>query len=102
LLKRCYDKGSDDLCSGCEARALLNLAADNEVFGTWVQELEDRYSVKGRDCWTYASSDLSQAMDAREELRKRCHAVGELLLPKQKKFENNESRFEGYESLSKW
>jgi hypothetical protein len=102
LLKRCYDKDAEDLCSSCEARALLNLADDNECFGTWVEELEERYSLKGRDCWTYTSSDFSQAMDAREELRKRCHAIGELLLPKQKKFEDIESKFEDYESHLKW
>jgi hypothetical protein len=67
-----------------------------------VQELEDKYSVKGRDCWTYASSDISQAMDAREELRKRCHAVGELLLPKQKKFENYEDMLVRYERYLVW
>jgi hypothetical protein len=66
-----------------------------------VQELEDKYSVKGRDCWTLADS-LSHAIDAREELRKRCHAVGKLLLPKQKKFERYESKLDSYESHLKW
>jgi hypothetical protein len=45
LVERCIDKDSDDLCSDCEARALSNpdgLAG----FGQWVQELEDKYSVK--------------------------------------------------------
>ena len=41
-------------------------------------------------------------MDAREELRKRCHAVGELLLPKQKKFENYEDMLVRYERYLVW
>ncbi|KAL3764635.1 hypothetical protein ACHAWO_010439 [Cyclotella atomus] len=102
LVDHCFDKGSDVLCSDCEARALLNLAHANECFGLLVQELEDKYSVKGRDCWTCASSDLPQAMDAREELRKRCHAVWEVLLPKQKKFEDYEYMLVRYERYLAW
>lgn len=77
----------DRYCTTCKSRAALNLTDSNKLFGGWVLQLEDRYSVKGRDCWNSACDDFSQAVEARKELLQRLRAVGLLLSPKQNQFE---------------
>lgn len=98
LLRRVIND-TEEFCSDCESRASLNLNDYNKRFGLWVQELEDKYSVKGRDCWSQAGNDFSQAIEAKEELRDRFNAVEMMLLPKQKQFERFDSRLASYEYL---
>lgn len=88
----------DYYCSDCKSRAALILSESNRCFGKWVLKLEGKYSAKGRDCRTSAGEDFSQAMEAREELRQRCHAVGNNLLLKQKQFERFDILFQQFES----
>lgn len=98
LLKR-FINDSEEFCSDCESRAALNLSGFNAHFRFWVEELEEKYSVKGRDYWSQTGDNFSQAMEAREELHQRCNAVGMMLLPKQKQFERFDSRLASYEYL---
>lgn len=77
----------DEYCTDCKSRAALNLTDENKDFGKSVLDLEDKYSVKGPDCWSSAGDNFSQALDARKELLQRCRSVGLLLSTKQKQFE---------------
>ena len=89
----------DNYCSDCKSRAALKLSESNKSFGRWVQSLENKYSHANHTSSSMPSTeDFSQAMETREELRRRCHAVGNKLLLKQKQFERFDYWCKHYES----
>jgi hypothetical protein len=85
-------KNSQEYCLDCKSRATLNLSDYNQSFGWWVQGLEFKYSVDGRDCWSSAGDDLSRAVEAREELHQRCIVLGTIMTTEQKRCERFDKR----------
>jgi len=89
--------GEDEYCSDCSGRAVSQLSDYNDSFEKWVNELEKKY---GRESARRPLSEetFAEAMQRRESLRQRCHAVGAKLSFKQKMFEKFEQKLQGYES----
>ena len=87
--------GVGPFCSDCNEKAASQLVVFNEGFGRWVTILEKRYAEVGRS--QSASSDFPGALRAREQLRQRCHAVGDKLPLKQKQYERFDHWLKKYE-----
>lgn len=75
----------------------MKLSENNKSFGEWVQKLEEKYGIKGRDCLN-STEDFDEAMEARKEWIRRCLDVGKNLLPKQKQFEKFDTLFASHKS----
>ena len=87
----------DEYCSSCTGRAALQLSDYNNSFEEWVVELEEKYGRESAHR-PLAEETLAEAMQRRESLRQRCHAVGSKLLFKQKMFEKFEQKLQRFES----
>jgi len=89
--------GAKRYCSSCNEIAATQLSSRNKCFEEWVVELEEKY---GREFFQQPSAEenFAAAMQRRESLRQRCHAVGRKLSFKQKMFEKFEQKLQRYES----
>ena len=96
-MKMMVKHGEDVYCSECCNRATSQLSDCNDSFEEWVNDLEEKY---GRESVQQPSAEetFAAAMQRRESLRQRCHAVGRKLSFKQKMFEKYDWHLNTYES----
>jgi hypothetical protein len=101
LLMQHVRYGHADFCRHCNSRAALVLSEYNSDLFRWVNELEKKYGYgnEGRDSWESTTDNFDQAMEARNELFRRCLAVGNNLSAKQKQFEKFDYLFKQHKSI---
>ena len=97
MLKMVVKHGEDEYCSECSDRAASQLSDCNDGFENWVNELEGKYGGDLTHHPLAIENTFAAAMQKRESLRQRCHAVGIKLSFKQKMFEKFEQKLQGYE-----
>ena len=96
-MKVMVKRGTDYCCIDCIEIAASQLSQCNDNFERWVHSLEEKY---GKEAVQQPSAEewFAAAMQKRESLRQRCHAVGSKISFKQKQFEKYNKKLNSFES----